>query len=662
MIPTEFHFLRPAWLLALLPALLVLLAVWRSSAGTRAWERLVDPHLLRHLLRDPDPQGRSFPFWLLGLGWTLIVLALAGPTWERVHQPVFTSDAARVLMLDLSPSMDVIDTNPSRLARARFEVMDLLSAAQDGQTALLAFGPEPFIVSPLTRDARTIASQVPQLSTDLVPLAGPRDTGRALQAANELLQGAGARNADLILLTDGIGGIAGAYAQARALARAGHRLSVLAVGTVVGGPVPTAGGGFASDGSGGRRIARLQEEELRELARLGGGRYVEARIDDADTRLLLDIGSRRAGVAEESDLSSDQWREEGPWLLLVLLPLAALAFRRGWILPVLVVLAVLPSHPALALSWSDLWWRADQQGDRALRAGDPDRAARLFRDGSWSATANYRAGDYEGALAALSGAGGVETDYNRGNALARLGRFDEALAYYERVLAAHPDHEDARFNLELLRSLQDAQGESGSTQAGQADQRAADGGQRADAGTSNQGADADQGDPGMDADDGATADVTSSRDAGTGSSDRDPAGAGRGAPSDAAPGQVGDSGGGDTEPLDSAATAPRSDDAAALGQAAQDSETLAWPSESEEGSSGERAAHLGSRDSADPGPDAAALSERPGAEEDVEGLDPHAREREQAMEAQLRRIPDDPGGLLRQRFLLQHLRREGRLP
>jgi Ca-activated chloride channel homolog len=669
--PVELQFLRPLWFLALLPLLVLLVLLWRWRVQDQVWRPLVDPHLLPHLLVGVEGPGRRLPLALLALGWLLVVLALAGPVWERLPSPVFTVDAKRVILLDLSPSMNAADVPPSRLARARFEVLDLLGASREGQVALVAYGPEPFVVSPLTRDAKTIADQVPRLASDLIPVPGPRRTDRALEAAGELLSHAGAGPGAVILISDGVGGAAGdadqarAIAAARALAAAGHRVSVLAVGTAEGAPVPGAEGGFASDAGGGIRLSRLDRQGLAALARAGGGRYVEPDAGDQDTRALVDDSRRiESDGLELEGLTADQWREEGPWLLLALLPLAALAFRRGWLLPVVLLAVVSPPNPGWALDWGALWQRADQRGARALAGGDPAAAADAFADPAWRAAARYRVGDYGGALGDLAGLHGAEADYNRGNALARQGDLDAAIAAYERALEQAPDLDDARFNLELLRRLKEQQerqrqqsdaggegeqpqdgSEEGAPDGPEAEQsRPSQGGQGKASDQQAGGAgDGSRGGGGQESAEGS--EPKGGGEAGSDDSDEGQAGAGK------MPAAAGQDASGALEGDRAPGPGPGAGD---LGRDALTGEAPLDPGPDVQGPGETRG---GRPDQGEPGERQAAASAADGAD-----LTPEERERQQAMEAQLRRVPDDPAGLLRQRFILQHLRREGRLP
>lgn len=641
----EFHFLRPQWLWALPPLALLLWRLARSGGGAGAWRRIVDPHLLPHLLVGGGGPGPQRLLLLLGCGWLLLVLALAGPSWARLPQPVYQARQYRVLVLDISATMNATDVPPSRLAHARFEVLDLLRLGAEGQTALIAYGAEPYVVSPLTGDAGTIALQVPSLASELLPVPG-KGAGPAIGKALELLRQAGVRGGEVILITDGLDNPAAAREAARALSAAGHRLSILAVGTRQGAPVPDPGGGFLEDAGGAILIPRLDPAALGDLSRSGGGRYVESRPDDRDLEALLSGSRPRRMEQDESELAqSDQWREEGPWLLLLLLPLAALAFRRGWLSPLLLAFFIVPPEPASALDWTDIWFTPDQRGSRALAADRPALAAALFTDPEWRAAAHYRASDYEATLEALQGRTGVEAEYNRGNALARLGRLEEAIDSYERALEQDPVHADARHNRELLERLLQQQRErerqasdppqesgGGEPQEQQPSdrQRGSGEGERQVGGEQQH-----EGEP--------PADSRQTREAGAPqpeqgeSADSKPQrAAARGEPSDE---QQQESGGSRAE--------------AEQTQGGQPTDAGGQPQESNG-----RAEEPGRSDLLDGGEGGPALGRAPAATAEERPIP----ESDQAVEQWLRRVPDDPAGLLRQRFLLQHLRNSGQLP
>ena len=267
-----FHFLRPWWLFGLLPMGWVLWRCLYLGHAGRSWRQLCDPHLLPHLLIGSDQAGGKGPWVLLGLGWTLAFVALAGPVWSKLPQPVVQSQAALVVVLDLSRSMDAQDVRPSRLTRAKHKVLDILKRRTEGQTALVVFAQEPFVVSPLTSDAKTIASMVPTLSTDLMPVQGSRPE-HALDQADQLLDHGRIGKGEILLITDGGEG-SSVRDTVDSLREKGRRVSILAVGTEEGAPVPVPRGGFLKDASGAIVIPKLDTDALQTLARSGGGRRI----------------------------------------------------------------------------------------------------------------------------------------------------------------------------------------------------------------------------------------------------------------------------------------------------------------------------------------------------------------------------------------------------
>jgi len=447
--PLEFHFIRPEWLLAIPAVVLVtvLLAIRRLGAGN--WQNVVSPMLAPFVLsRSPNRQG-SYRWWLLGLAGILAVVAAAGPAWQRIEQPVFRSDQALVVALDLSRSMDAQDVAPSRLMRARLKILDILDRRDGGETALVVYSSNAYTVTPLTTDTDTIAALVNSLSTDIMPSRGSYPVA-AITKGRQLLENAGALFGEILLITDG-GTSPSVERAARDLREAGYALSVLAVGTRDGAPIPQRNGGFVTDQSGNIAVPRLETSGLKRLAATGGGQFSELTTDDRDINLLLagEVGVRQASA---DSLATDRWREEGPWLLLLLLPLAALAFRRGWLL-VLVIVVMPYSEPAQAGVWDDLWLTRDQQAKRLLEDGAALDAADVFENPDWRAVARYRGQDYAQSAAEFAEKDDTRSLYNLGNALARQGEFESAIDAYEQVLEMDPEDIDAEYNRDLLKDL-----------------------------------------------------------------------------------------------------------------------------------------------------------------------------------------------------------------
>lgn len=454
--PADFHFLRPDWLWAIpvVAGLTFLLA--RRTLAPGSWQSVVDPALAPYVLATGQARGLGYRWWLALIGGVLAALALAGPSWNRVEQPVFRSEQAMVIALDMSRSMDAQDLVPSRLARARLKILDILERHRSGQTALVVYSSNAFTVTPLTNDVDTVAELVDSLSTDIMPSRGSYPLA-AIDKGRQLLEQAGVHLGEILLITDG-GSSPAAERAAEDLRAAGYRLSVLAVGTTAGAPIPRAGGGFVTDQSGNIAVPRLEAAGLKRLAAAGGGRYAVITADDQDIDALLngDVGS---GAESDESLATDQWQEEGPWLLLLLVPLAALAFRKGLVLA-LVVFLLPVAEPARAFSWQDLWLNKDQQAERLLEEGSAADAAEVFNDPRWRAVASYRAGNYGGSAAGFAEHEDIDSLYNLGNALARLGEFESAIDAYEQVLEIDPQAEDARHNLDLLRDALEQQQKS----------------------------------------------------------------------------------------------------------------------------------------------------------------------------------------------------------
>lgn len=471
----EFTLLRPLWLLALPLLAWLTWRVWRAPMRGGAWARWVAPSLHAHVLSGHDDRRGTGRFAsLVGLSGLLAILALAGPAWERLPQPLYQGESALVIVLDLSRSMDAQDVAPSRLARSVLKLRDILERRPADQFGLVVYTANAFVVTPLTTDTRNIELLLPELNTAIMPSQGSFPAV-GLRKGAELLDQAGLPGGELLLVADEAGGPAARRVAAELAAR-NIRTSALAVGTSAGAPVPVGDGRLLRDRDGRVVLQGMSEGPLRQLAAEGGGRFAVLSADDRDLdHLLAPLLRRSAGEAHGADAQVHAWRDRGPWLLLALLPLGLLGFRRGALVPLLLlVLPVVPVEAApeqrrLALT------SADRQALQVFEQGDPARAAALFADPRWRSAALYRAGRYAESAALLADLDDVQAHYNRGTALAQAGDLEAALAALEQALKQDPDHADAQHNhavvSELLARSQsvEQQAEQGSPSPGQGD-------------------------------------------------------------------------------------------------------------------------------------------------------------------------------------------------
>jgi len=598
----HFHFLRPL-ALALFPLFALLLWLYhRRKKQSRSWQAVCDSELLSYLLvGKAENKKTSISFVLLSLSGALALVALAGPVWTQLEQPVFRDQSALVLVLDLSRSMDATDIAPTRLTRARHKLIDILKQREEGQTALVVYAAESFVVSPLTQDTETIISQVSALKTSLMPEQGSRPD-LALEKATQLMTQAGVPRGHILVMTDGLEQVPMDEMESviASLRQKNHVLSILGLGTAEGAPIKLPKGGFLKDREGQIVIPQLDEAALKRFAKTGGGRYQGLSVDDSDIDALqvVSFSRRIEDQEEEVGLKTDRWREEGPWLLLPLLPLAALAFRRG-ILGVLLVIFLSLPLPAQALDWSGLWARPDQRAAAAFSEGEASAAAKLFEDPEWKAASHYRNGDYQKSIEALEGIKSSDALYNKGNALAELGQFPEAIAAYDEALKLDPKHEDAQYNRE---EIQKKMGQKNQNQ--QEGEPSKDGESSEDSEQSEQDSEQDS----SEAKNGQKSDESSDS----------------GEPSD------------EGEPQEEAQQAGEKNDSPGKKEQGEDTREA----NKEEGKDSDAAQ---SEDEAK-----GAMAQADLAEQD---------ESEQAIEQWLRRIPDDPGGLLRRKFRYQSRQR-----
>ena len=311
----------------------------------------------------------------LDVAWVLTVLALLGPSWERVEQASQKPADPLVVILELTPEMLATDVPPNRLEQARRKLFDLLENRSDAQTAIVVYAGSAHTLVPLSDDLSTSRNLLDALKPSLMPQAGHRADLAVTKALALLDQGALGDGRILLIgstLTEqerqGI---------QQALDGKSTQFLMLGIGTAEGAPITQEDGSFLKDDQGAILVPHLDEPSLKAFANDLDGLYRHARLDDADLRALGLLDGPRTLRNDGQTLRLDTWADQGYWLLLPLLLLAACAGRRGWLF-CLPLLFLLP-QPSYAFDFNDLWLRPDQQGLHLLKQKAPGRGRAAFR-------------------------------------------------------------------------------------------------------------------------------------------------------------------------------------------------------------------------------------------------------------------------------------------
>ncbi len=445
------HWLRPAWLLVVPLLAWLLYKLWHRQKRAGRWQMILPP-AFHHVLLGGGHGRDSKTHWIvLGIAWLLAVLALVGPSWQRLEQFGQKPIDPLVVVLELTPQMLASDTPPNRLELAKRKLRDLLATRNDAQTAIVVYAGSAHTLVPLSDDLATSHNLLETIKPSIMPLAGQR-ADLAIGKALALLHQADVGQGRILLIGTSLSeqerqGIRGA------LAGQGTPLLILGMGSRDGAPVSLDNGGLLRDEHGAIVLSRLDGASLDDVATSMGGHYQQARSDLLDLQGLGLLDNPQRVLNDGRRLRLDTWADQGYWLLLPLLLLAACAMRRGWLFG-LAFLCVLPRE-SLAFDWQDLWLRPDQQGQRLLERQRPAEAAQRFENVQWQGMALFAAGDYAGAAQRFATGDSAADHYNRGTALALNGELEGALDAFDQALERQPDFPAAQINRLLVQQARD---------------------------------------------------------------------------------------------------------------------------------------------------------------------------------------------------------------
>ncbi|HIF9086693.1 TPA: vWA domain-containing protein, partial [Photobacterium damselae] len=434
----DFTFIHPMWLIAIVPLLLLL--PWLKSKSQSS--SLIAPHIAVKLGLS-QPQHKTWPLYLLGLAWILAVIALAGPSWEKTKLPAYSLSGARVLVMDMSKSMYATDIAPNRLTQARFKALDMLPGWKEGSTGLVTYAGDGYTISPLTDDSSTLANLIPSLSPKIMPIPGS-NAASGIRQAIDLLKQAGDTNGDIILITDGMTEKESQESLAE-LKNTHYRVSILAVGTEQGAPIEMPDGRLLTQ-NGQTVIAKVDPNTLSAITSKTGGLLQFSQADNQGVNNIVKFTAKPRNQLEQGKQKELEERlNNGFWLLLPLILLALLGFRRG------IVLAALMVFMPLDYAHASPWKNQDQQGYDNYQQGQYTDAVKDFSSPAWKGIAQYKAGQFHQAIKTLEPLKDTTSRYNLGNAYAQSGQYEKAINTYEEVLKQEPTNTDAKKNLEVVK-------------------------------------------------------------------------------------------------------------------------------------------------------------------------------------------------------------------
>ncbi len=473
----DFHFLRPLWFIALIALPLIIWLIKKLSFQYSGWQQVIPAHLQKVLMSQGNKK-QSVSIFVPSLIFVLAVTALAGPTYQKLPQPVFNVERGSVIVMDMSYSMYSTDVAPNRLTRSRFKAIDILDSINEGDIGLVAYAGASFIISPLTQDINNIKLLLPSLTPEIMPEIGS-DPFPALLTANDMLINAGHLKGDIYWLTDDVDRL-DIEAINEFIQDYPHRLNILGIGTSDGAPITLPNGELLKDDTGQIVIPKLPIGKLNGLAKKSGGVYqtITHSHDDVESLTSYQLPQDSKELEQEQTKLGDSWQELGPYIVLAILPFVLGYFRRGIILSILPVVMFLSPTPTafaqaidkpqtqavptnaqpdnqLVQAWNNLWQTPDQQAQKKYNEQKFEAAAQQFEDKLWQSSAQYRSGNYQQAAEILSGIDTPQALYNKGNALAKAGQIDEAIEAYQQALDQQPDFTQAQDNKALLEKLKE---------------------------------------------------------------------------------------------------------------------------------------------------------------------------------------------------------------
>ena len=439
--PAQFHLLRPEWLWLFIPMVAIVLLIFFTSREDKKWKKVISLALQPFMFTKEKRSSVTLPLIAFVIIISTGILALSGPTWNKVEVPGAKSEAVMMIAVDCSLSMMAEDIEPNRLERAKFKIRDLLDANPGSRVSLYAYSGTAHTVVPMCSDYRMITHHLESLSPGIMPLQGS-NLQMLIEMADSLLMRVEAPST-LLLVTDVI-----EENQVELLENfvenSPHRIEILAMATPQGAQIPkNARKDPVTDENGNLVISSLDTEVLYKLQEHEKINVNTLTLDNSDMELLATNVRKNLKFQADDEESEEQWKDMGFVLVILLVLFIPFWFRKGWMIQYAwIPLVFLISSCSGDLKWKDLWYTKDYQGQKLYNEDAFEEAGNTFESPVHQGVAYYKAGNYDAAAQAFAKDSSAGSLFNLGLAYSQMGQYDEALQALELAAEKDPGNEE----------------------------------------------------------------------------------------------------------------------------------------------------------------------------------------------------------------------------
>lgn len=449
----QFHFLRPHFLWALIPVVVLLLLQIAALNEVIKWRRFIPKHLRPFMIQKGN-HTVSF-VWSLALlsALAIAVIGLSGPAWEKIELPGKTLESPMVLVLDMSQSMMATDIQPNRLERAKFKIDDLLAAKPGARVALVGFAGSAHVIIPLTDDYDLVKSHSNELTPNIMPLSGT-DLFSGLQLAKDICSNIAAP-ATFVVMTDAVDSTAFDALQ-RITTGENIHVKFMPFNTTFGATIPSRNPKRPMrDGKGREVHSSLDLEVLQQINSLEQVEVQELTLDASDVESIAEYVQTHLKFTDESEEKEDDWQDKGLYCMLPLLFLVLMYFRKGM---AIFTVALLTSCSA-DFEPADLFLTKDYQGQLQYDKLNFSKAADLYESPLHKGVSYYKDEAYKEAIFYFEKDTTAKGKYNLGLAYYKVGDYAAAALAFEKAIALDPNFEPAKNNRTQIQKLVAGQNE-----------------------------------------------------------------------------------------------------------------------------------------------------------------------------------------------------------